>query len=134
MTILSEDDRMIVDVGGFDIWNSLYSTVITRLAHMKSEIVLAIAFLESGTCLPSNCIETARELNLIRDALSQIPPSEAVYDHKKPALKAPWLSNISPIITSCGNLFTTADGKDLISELNTVLCYCSIKKIPVVTQ
>lgn len=134
MTIISEDDRMYVDIGSFDIWNSLYSTVITRLAYMKSEIGLAISFLENGTCSPNDCIETARELNLIRDSLSQFPPTEVVYDYKNPLKKAPWLNNINPIITSCGNLYTTADGKDLIFELNTILCYCSIKKVALITQ
>ena len=134
MTIISEDDRVNVDVGSYDVWNCLYSTIITNLNNMNSKIALAISFLESGTCLPSNCIETARELNLIRDALSAIPLSYIVYDHTNPTQKAPWINNISPIITSCGNFFLTADGKDLISELNIVLCYCSVKKISVITQ
>jgi len=133
MTIISEDDKIYVDVGSYEIWNCLYSTIITRLPHMKNKISLALSFLESRTCLSNDCIETAKEMNLIRDALSQISPSEVVYDYKNPTQKAPWLNKISPIITSCGNLFTTADGKDLIFELNTVLCYCSIKKISVIS-
>lgn len=134
MTIISEDDRVYVDVGSYDVWNCLYSTIITNLTNMNNKIALAISFLESGTCSPSNCIETARELNLIRDALSALPISSIVYDHTKPTKKAPWIKNISPIITSCGNFFITADGKDLIFELNTVLCYCGVKKISVITQ
>ena len=134
MTIISEDDQMYVNVGGYDIWHCFYSTVIEKLEMMRNEIALAISFLENGTCAPSDCIETARELNLIRDRLAQIPPTELVYDVRNPAKKAPWTNRISPIVTSCGNFFTTADGKDLIFELNALLCYCSVKQISVLAQ
>ena len=79
-------------------------------------------------------METARQLNLVRDNLSGLPVTEIVYDMKKPLKKAPWKDNISTIVTSCGNIFTTADGKDLIFELNTVLCYCGIKGQAVICQ
>ena len=134
MTLFSEDEKVIVNVGSYDIWNCFYSTVIVRLDNIKKDISLALAFLETGNCEPENCMETARELNLIRDNLSLLSTKELVYDHKKPKKKAPWADNISPIVTSCGNLFTTADGKDLIFELTALLSYCSIKKVAAICQ
>lgn len=132
MTILSEDGAVFVDVGDYDILNCLYSTVIVKLDDIKDDIALAISFLKNGTCTSKCCIETARELNIVRDRLSNIPVSELIYDYKNLKKKAPWINKINPIVTSCGNLFTTADGKDLIFELNTLLCYCNIKKISVI--
>ena len=134
MTILSEDGAVFVDVGDYDILNCLYSTVIVKLDDIKDDIALAISFLKNGTCTSKCCIETARELNIVRDRLSNIPVSELIYDYKNLKKKAPWINKINPIVTSCGNLFTTADGKDLIFELNTLLCYCNIKKISVIIQ
>ena len=134
MTIMSSDGLLCVDIGNYNIWNCLYSTVITKLQYIKADIQSAVSFLESGNCSAEKCIETAKQLNLIRDHLSKYSPSELVFDYKNPSTKAPWDGNISPIVTSCGNFFTTADGKDLIFELNSVLCYCSIKKIAVICQ
>lgn len=134
MTIMSEDGQTYTDVGTSEMWNTLYSTVTTKLTGIKANISLALRFLETGTCQAENCIETAKELNLIRDKLSQLPVSELVYDYKKPTKKVPWMRNISPIVTSCGNFFTTADGKDLIFELNSVLCYASVMNISVICQ
>lgn len=134
MTILSEDGAVFVDVGDYDILNCLYSTVIVKLDDIKDDIALAISFLKNGTCTSKCCIETARELNIVRDRLSNIPVSELIYDYKNLKKKVPWINKINPIVTSCGNLFTTADGKDLIFELNTLLCYCNIKKISVIIQ
>ena len=134
MTIISEDGNVFVDVGNYDYWNCFCSTIVTKLNNLKKEIPLALSFLERGECAPENCMETARQLNLVRDNLSGLPVTEIVYDMKKPLKKAPWKDKISPIVTSCGNFFTTADGKDLIHELNTVLCYCSVKKIAVICQ
>ncbi len=45
-------------------------------------------------------------------------------DRKK---EVPWKGNISSAITSCANLYTTSDGKDLLFELVSVLVYADIK-------
>ena len=131
MEIISADEKRYVDVGNSDIWNCFYSTVITKLKELSDDIPLALLFLKNKECEPENCIETARQMDLIRDNLSKLSINELVYDYNKPKKKAPWQGNLSPIITSCGNFFTTADGKDLIFEINTVLCYCGIKKMNV---
>lgn len=134
MTIMSEDGIVLADVGNSEYWLCFYSTIITKLDSIKDQIPLAIKLLENGTCEAANCIETARQLNLIRDNLSRLATSELVCDYKDPNNKKHKLPEISPIVTSCGNFFSTADGKDLIFEINSILCYAAIKKISVIAQ
>ena len=62
------------------------------------------------------------------------PLSALVYDMNDTKKKAPWEGNISSVITSCGNFFTTADGKDLIFELTSLLCYAAVKKCNIVCK
>ncbi len=81
----------------------------------------AIDFFERGICEPDNCIKTARQINMVRDRLSNYGPEDAVYDMENRKLTVPWLDNLSPVVTSCANLYTTADGKDLL-----ILTYGSI--------
>ncbi len=131
MIITSEDGNVYAEIGNSEIINCFYSTIVFNLNYNLEDISLAIAFLENGKCEAQDCIETAREFNLIRDRLSLIPIEKLVYDMNNPSKKAPWNGNISPIVTSCGNFFTTADGKDMIFEINAVLCYASIKGISV---
>jgi len=134
MIIISSDNERLVDVGSEEIWYSVLSTAEVRLAHMRKEINLALEFLRTGQCSTENAHETARQFNLIRDAFSQIPPSDAVYDMKNPSLEAPWSKNLSDIITSCGNLYTTSDGKDLLYEVVCILTYAHYKKVSVLSQ
>lgn len=134
MIITTTDDKRYVDVGSEGIWYSVLSTADVRLSSMKNHIRLALNFLESGKCSANNAYETARQVNLIRDAFSQIAPSCAVYDRDNPALAAPWSANLSGIVTSCGNLYTSSDGKDLLYEVVCVLTYAHYKGVDVVSQ
>ena len=134
MIITTTDGKRYVDVGSEGIWYSVLSTADIRLASMKKHISLALDFLESGKCSAINACETARQINLIRDAFSQIAPSNAVYDRDKPTLAAPWSRNLSGIVTSCGNLYTTSDGKDLLYEVVCILTYAHYKGVDVVSQ
>lgn len=131
MLIQTTDRQRIVDVGGSDIWHSLYSTVAVRLRKFTKTIPHALKFLQLGRCPSSTAFATARELNLVRDALSQIRPEQAVYDKDDPDRVAPWSGNISGIVTSCGNMFLTADGKDLLYELVSILTYAHYANVDV---
>ena len=133
-TTLSIDANVYVDVGSEGSWNSVLSTAEVRLESMKKQINLALAFLETGKCSAKNTFETARQFNLIRDAFSQIAPSSAVYDKNNRSAIAPWSSNLSGIITSCGNLYTTSDGKDLLYEVVCVLTYAHYMEVDVISQ
>ena len=73
----------------------------------------------------------AREMNLIHDMLSKFPPQQAVWDCNDLTKKAPWEGNLSPVVTSCSNLYTTADGEDLFYKLVSILYYASTVKADV---
>ena len=129
MVIMSSDEKRYIDVGNEGIWYSVFSTAEVRLVSMKKEIRLALDFLNTGKCSTKNAHETARQFNLMRDAFSQIAPPDAVYNKDKPSMTAPWSKNLSKIVTSCGNLYTTADGKDLLYEVVCLLTYAHYKKL-----
>lgn len=129
MIILSSDSKRIVNVGAKDIMFSLYSTIVLRVDGTGIE--KAIGFLQSGECNSADALECARQFNLVRDRLSQILPENSVYDMRHPENKAPWLGNLSPTITSCANMFITADGKDLLFELVSILTYSYYAKVSV---
>ena len=123
MVITTSNEKRFVDVGSEGIWNSVLSTAEVRLGGMAENIDLALRFLRSGACSKIDAFETARQFNLLRDAFSQIPPNEAIYDKANLSLVAPWSDNLSGIVTSCGNLYTTSDGKDLLHEVVAILTY-----------
>lgn len=131
MRIETEDGKRTVNIGGGDIWNSVYSTVRVRLKDHQKEIPLALRFFERGRCEARDAMETARQINLIRDMLARYSPDEAVYDFRDPKKKAPWGNNISYVITSCANLYTTVNGQDLLYEAVSILCYAGIREVPV---
>lgn len=134
MIIVSSDDGRYVDVGSESIWFSIYSTVTVRLQSINKEIRHAIHFMETGNCKATDAFETARQFNLIRDAFAQIKPENAVFNKDDLLLKAPWSNNLSGVITSCGNLYTTADGKDLLFEVVSILTYAHYMNVDVKTN
>lgn len=131
MIIASSDFKRCVDFGSYAIWHSLYSTVIGCLDQNHESILDAISFLQSGKCSAENAEKTAIQLNMIHDLLAALPPDSAIYDIDNPHIDAPWKNNISPIVTSCANLFTTSDGKDLLFELVSLLTYASVANVSV---
>lgn len=131
MELTTIDGKRYVDIGGSDIWNSVYSTAMVRLGIFKHKIPLAIDFLKTGKCTGDKAIETARQINLLRDEFAKYGPDKCVYDYKRPKEKAPWNGQISPVITSCANLYITADGKDLLFELVSILTYADLKKVDI---
>lgn len=133
MIIMSSDSARHIDVGSESIWYSVLSTAEIRLASKKEDIRSALVFLETGECVSGNAYETARQFNLIRDAFSQIPPADAIYNKGNPAMIAPWGANLSGIVTSCANLYTTSDGKDLLYEVVCILTYAHYKKVDVLS-
>ncbi len=133
MKIKTENSKRSVDIEQ-DIWFSVYSTAEKRLGLFKHKIPLAMAFLKDGKCDAKNALELARQFNLLRDELSKFDPKKAVYDMRDPDKKAPWDNNLSPIVTSCANLYTTSDGKDLLFEVVSILTYAYYAKVQVVFE
>lgn len=131
MKLLTSDERKILEIGTNDYLYCFYSTIVANLSKNLKEISLAIDFLKDGKCKGSAGYETARQFNLIRDQLSRLRTNKIVYDIENVNKKAPWGNNISPVVTSCGNFFVTSEGKDLIFEITSILCYAQIKKVDV---
>lgn len=126
MIIVSGDNKRVVDVGTSDLLFSLYSTIIKRVKSVYADMPLAVEFLQKGECSSEKALETARQMNLIRDAMAGIPVERIVYDYTDEKKIPPWQGNISPVITSAANFFTTADGKDLLYEIVCILTYSHI--------
>ena len=134
MRVESSDGVRCVNIGDVNIWKAIYSTIVVRLKNKRNKYSLALSFFETGMCKGNQGYDIARQINLIRDDLSQLAPDKAVYKLENPKLKAPWSGNISPVITSCANLFTTADGQDLLYELVSILCYAKVAGTDIVSK
>lgn len=118
MTIYTSDLNKSVDVGTGSFWFCMYSTAMVKLtAEVRGNLPLALAFLDSGECSAKNAKMTAVQMGMLRNYFAAIPPEDAVYDMHNPRRKVPWKQNISPNITSCANLFKTANGLDLFTEV-----------------
>ena len=121
MNIVSSNAKYSISLGGADTWQTLCSTIRHHLSSNKKQLSNAFAFLKNGCCMNRDCMETAREFNLIRDELAKLSPDQIVYDEKEPKKQPPWGNNISPVITSCANYLTTGDGDDLLAEIVKIL-------------
>lgn len=131
LTISSSDNELFVNVGSGDVWISLMSTVDIRLKNCKKDISYAVNFLHSGECSAEDALKTARQFNVIRDELSKFKPDQIVYDEDDLSKESPWKYNISPVVTSCANFFTTADGNDLLYEIVNILTYAALNNTSV---
>ena len=134
MRVITKDCERAINIGSSDILFSLYSTTMVKLKDSYHELPEALRFLKTGICKCDNALECARQVNLIRDKLSQINPNDAVYDMNDLSKEAPWKEKISPVITSCGNMFTTSDGKDLLYELVCILTYSYYQNVDVLIE
>ena len=123
MTIISDDGNYIVSVGNSTIWWSLYSTIRTWVEGYPELYQDADRFFQLCSCTSGVASGIATEIDEIRAILSGISPDKAIYDINHPVTLPPWKNTISPDVLSCADLFTTEDGKNLISELIGLLRY-----------
>ena len=128
---MTEDYKRSVDIGTYTIWHSLYSTIMGRIKDGKELSPVTLEFLKNGCCESHYAKDISEEIQYLRDRLATIPPNEAIYDINNPSVDAPWKNNISPDVTSCANLFTTADGKDLLTEMISILCFAGETKVDI---
>ena len=132
MRIYSADEKKNVDIGMGSIWYSIYSTACIAFSNdIKKSIPLALDFLRTGECPAERIEETKRQFKAVQVGFNDIAPENAVYDLHKPDLPPPWAGNIAPTVTSCANLYTTADGKDLFNEILALLDYAGEQKISI---
>ena len=132
MRLYTSDEQKSVDVGTGSIWYSIYSTAVIAFPDdAKRSIPLAMDFLRTGECQAENTEETRKQILAVQSAFSSLEPDKAIYDLKKPNLPPPWAGNIAATVTSCANLYTTADGKDLFAEVISLLQYAANQKVSV---
>ena len=122
-------DKKQINVGSASFFNCFYSTIYEHVK--KAEVPNALSLLKKRELGWPDAIKTAREFNVIRDILSTFSPSEVIWDMDNPDESPPWGKNISPIITSLGNYFVSADGHDLISEIILLLQYANDEKVDI---
>lgn len=128
MIITTKSNDRVVEIGSPSYLFCFYSTIKSHISSTSSETAKALSFLKEGKLSSESCIQTARELNKIRDTLSGIAPNKVVWDITDPRKSPPWGTNISPVITSLGNYFITADGKDFFFELIALLQHAAESK------
>lgn len=128
MIITCTNGNAFVDMGGVDTWRALTSTICGNFSNANEFIPLVLSFVETGKCDCSDCLMTARQFNMAHDELAKLPPERMIYDIAHPERTAPWGTNISPVITSCANYFTSGDGQDLFSEIVRVFCIAAYTK------
>ena len=126
MKIYTSDYKRSVDVGTGSVWNSVYSTAATYLSDSdKVFLQYGLDFLKSGKCAADDTQITARQMELIQRRFAKIAPMDAVWDMSNPSQRGPWHRGISSNVTSCANLYTTANGKDLFLEIISLLKYAA---------
>ena len=124
MNIVTIDGKRRITVGTPSFLFSFYSTIVCNVpdyAQYKS----CMTFLHEGKISADACGCAASDLEKIHLELEKIPPKHVVWDMNDRSKLPPWKDNISSHITSLGNYFVTADGKDLIDELISVLEYAA---------
>ena len=127
MTICTSDYKQMVDVGTGSVWYSMYSTAVVHLTDDDKEFLqYGMDFLKSGECEADDAQITARQMELIQRRFAKIAPMDAVWDMSNPSRRGPWQHGISGNVTSCANLYTTADGKDLFHEVISLLKYADM--------
>ncbi len=132
MRLFTSDENRSVDIGTGSIWYSIYSTAYIIFSEdAKEEVSCAMAFLKNGDCLAEDIPLVAKQLTKIQTFFSLINPEMAIYDLHHPEIAPPWKGNIASTVTSCANLYTTADGKDLFTEVIALLQYAAENNVNV---
>lgn len=131
MVIQSSDNKRFIDVGSDIIWDALAATVSVRLHFYKDHIPLAMQFLTTKHCAAEDALQTAVQFNLIRDEFSKFRPTEVLFDQFDHSKRAPWGDQISEVVTSLAHYFITSDGKDLLYEIVSILCYADVLNLGV---
>lgn len=132
MTIISEDGEVVVSVGGAMIMHSLYSTAKVRIRMSGLKVGAALDFLRTGECKKEKIRKALCQMEVIKVALSEINPEDAIYDCNDLKKEASWKGNISSSVVSCADLFTTDEGQILIDELINLLAYAEKNNLSVI--
>ncbi len=132
MNLYTSDGEKFVNIGMGSIWYCIYSTATLVLpVYVKKEIPQALSFLINGECSFENVKSTKQQMEILQGEFSKLSPNQVVYDLHKPNMAPPWANNIAPTVTSCANLYTTADGEDLFTEVINLLTYAQENQVSV---
>ena len=97
MDIGTRNAARIVNVGSASGLYSLYSTAEVLMGRRAKGVAIALDFLKTGNCGARSCGKAATQLAKI--------------------------SNEPSTVTSCADLYTTADGELMLPELLSLLRY-----------
>ena len=110
-------------VGRADFLGSFFDTVTVRLegGARGSRFPMLAALYRDGESSPDAAELARAELANIERELRRHPPADVVWDIDRPGLVPPWGSDIADTITSLGDYFVTADGRQLIAVMDAAL-------------
>lgn len=110
-------------VGRADFLGSFFDTVTFRLegGARGSRFPKLAALYRDGELSPDTTELARSELANVERELRQHLPADVVWDLDKPDVTPPWGSDIAETITSLGDYFVTADGRQLIAVMDAAL-------------
>ncbi|MBF2456559.1 immunity 70 family protein [Listeria welshimeri] len=123
MSVGIKVDFLWFPVGNSDFLHSFFSTICVNLEDSKwgSKYPVFMKKLYSGRLNTEDLAEAKKELNDIKEALSNLSPDKIVWDAEDLQKNPPWGIDISSDIKNLSEYFITSDGKNLISILNEAL-------------
>ncbi|KTS04007.1 Imm70 family immunity protein [Microbacterium testaceum] len=110
-------------VGRADFLGSFFDTVTVRLegGGRGSRFPTLAGVYRDGELSPDAAQLARVELADVERELRQHPPADVIWDIDKSDVSPPWGSDIADTITSLGDYFVTADGRQLIAVMDTAL-------------
>lgn len=132
MRLTTSNYTKTVDVGTGTIWYSLFSTIMLYVPEeVKNTVPDAIDFLKEGACSYVTASAISKQMRIIKDSLKNVDANKAILDFKHSEHPAPWKGHISKDVTSCADLYLTADGKNLIDEVVKLLEFADETKVAI---
>lgn len=123
MTIMTEDGKYSVGVGGTLMFSTLYLTAKKKIIFSKFRVAEALKFLKTGTCKKANVEKTLKQLELIKEELARLDFGEVIFESELEQAYVLWKNNVSVQVKTCADFFTTDEGKNLVDELIALLQY-----------
>lgn len=119
MSVGFQVDFYYYSVGTGDFLNSFFSTIFVKLesSNWGSRFPMIMNQLYQGCLSNQNISQVQNELELIKEELQLLPPSEIVWDFEDLSQTPLWGDNISPDIQHMADYFVTSSGKNLLSVL-----------------
>ncbi|EAF5859314.1 hypothetical protein AL430_13215 [Listeria monocytogenes] len=123
MSVGIKVDFLWFPIGSDDFLHSFFSTICVNLEDKKwgSKYPTLMKKLYSGRLNTEDLEKAKKELNDIKEVLSNFSPNKIVWDvedlHKNP----PWGTNINSDIKNLSEYFVTSDGKNLMSTLHEAI-------------